>query len=360
MKKKLLSVTIAVLLGAAVCGCGSDEPEVLATIEAEPITPSVGVVEKVPVNTEEPGEPEAPIETEVPAESEEAATAQETKELTFEDLSKRQFGFSSGAGAWGEEFTIERDGYFTGKFHDAEMGSIGEGYENGTFYYSSYSGHFTDLVKVNAYTYEMKLKDISYREDVDTQRIVENQLYIYTDSYALGGNDTFTVYLPGAPLDAFSEELWMWIRDYNQSETELTMPIIVDEENGYAMYSYERLSAAEDAKSTLAIYQESFDYYWQLVSEGSTTMEWLEYTGRLCELSDECLNYLWNLIRYNVEEVRYREILTEQRAWIKEKEAAAAAARDAWEGGSFAPVDYNDTLATMTIERCRVLVEYLQ
>ena len=213
---------------------------------------------------------------------------------------------------------------------------------------------------MNEYTYEMKLKDISYREEVDTQRIVENQLYIYTDSYALGGNDTFTLYLPGTPLEGLSEELWMWIRDYNQSETELTMPIIVDEKNGYGIYSYERLSAAEDAKTTLALYQESFDYYDELISESSTTLEWKEYTWRLYELSDECLNYLWNLIRYNVEEEKYQEILAEQRAWIKEKEEAAAAARDEWEGGSFAPVAYNDMLATKTIERCQVLVEYLQ
>ena len=348
MKKKLLSVTFAVLLGAAVCGCGTAEPEVLATIEAETIVPSSETVEERPVNTE------------APMESEALMTAPEMEELTFEELSKRQFSFSSGVGAWGEEFTIERDGYFTGKFHDSDMGSVGEGYENGTLYISSYSGHFTGLTKVNEYTYKMKLKDISYREEVGTQRIVENLLYIYTDSYALGGNDTFTVYLPGTPLEDFSEELWMWIRDYNQSETELTMPIIVDEKNGYGIYSYERLSAAEDAKATLATYQESFDYYNQLISEASTTLAWVEYTGRLYELSDECLNYLWNLIRYNVDETRYQEILTEQRAWIKEKEEAATAARAEWEGGSFAPVAYNDMLATKTIERCQVLAEYLQ
>lgn len=111
---------------------------------------------------------------------------------------------------------------------------------------------------------------------------------------------------------------------------------------------------------TLATYQESFDYYNQLISEASTTMEWVEYTGRLYELSDECLNYLWNLIRYNVDEEKYQEILAEQRAWIKEKEDAATDAANEWEGGSFAPVAYNDMLATMTIERCGELVEYLE
>lgn len=333
MKKKLVTVLLTALLGAVACGCGSDGPETYATIEAERIEPSQE--EKV----------ENPVET---------------SDLTFADLSKRLFGFSSGAGGWGEEFTMEKDGYFTGKYYDLDMGSTGEGYEDGTWYYSSYSGHFTDLTKVNEYTYEMKLSDISYKETVGTEEIIDNNRYVYTDSYCLGDNNTFMVYLPGTPLTSLSEEVWIWIHSYNQSEAELTMPIIVDEENGYGIYSHERLSPAEDAKATLANYQESFDYYNQLIAETCTTMEWVEYTGRLYELSDECLNYLWNLIRYNVEEEKYQEILAEQREWIKEKEDAAIAARDEWEGGSFAPVAYNDMLATMTIERCEELVEYLK
>ena len=34
------------------------------------------------------------------------------EEFSFEDLSKRRFEFSSGAGAWSENFTIEKDGYY--------------------------------------------------------------------------------------------------------------------------------------------------------------------------------------------------------------------------------------------------------
>lgn len=126
------------------------------------------------------------------------------------------------------------------------------------------------------------------------------------------------------------------------------------------IYSHEQLSPAEDAKVTLESYQESFDYYNQLISEAGTTIEMVEYSGRLYELSDECLNYLWNLIRNNVDEEKYREILAEQREWIQEKEAAANAARDELEGGSLAPVAYNNTLATKTIERCQELAEYLK
>ena len=78
------------------------------------------------------------------------------------------------------------------------------------------------------------------------------------------------------------------------------------------------------------------------------------------EAADDCLNYIWNLVRYNVDEDEYATILEEQRAWIAEKEAKAKEARDEFEGGTFAPVTYNDVLATLTMERCEVLIEYLR
>ena len=142
------------------------------------------------------------VKAEETAEKESASeevSLSESAEFTFADLSKYQFEFCSGAGGWSEEFTIEKDGYFTGKFHDSDMGDTGDGYDGGTFYFCSYSGHFTDFVKINEYTYKMKLTDITYDEEVGTEEIIDGVLHIYTDSYCLGSSDTFTVYLPGAP-----------------------------------------------------------------------------------------------------------------------------------------------------------------
>ena len=66
------------------------------------------------------------------------------------------------------------------------------------------------------------------------------------------------------------------------------------------------------------------------------------------------------LVRYNVEEDLYKEILEEQRNWIKEKEAKAEEAEKEWDGGSFAPVAYTDMLATLTMKRCEELIAYLE
>ena len=88
----------------------------------------------------------------------------------------------------------------------------------------------------------MKLADITYKETPDTTEISDSIRYIYTDSYCLGGTDTFTIYLPGTPVSELSGDVWMWLRMANQSETELTMIAIVDETNGYGIYSYDRLN----------------------------------------------------------------------------------------------------------------------
>lgn len=363
MKGKKLSVALALVFATAVVGCGTATPPEINSISVEEAE-SVGTEaysEASESAAEENVAEESTIEESAIEESEPAGHEEaEIFELTFSDLAKLQFGFSSGAGAWSEEFTIEKDGYFTGLFNDSDMGVTGEGYEDGTRYSSSYSGYFTDLVKINEYTYQMKLADISYDEPVGTEEISDNVRYIYTDSYCLGGTDTFTIYLPQTPINELSEEICMWLMVDKQDEGKLNMIAIADETNGYGIYSYDRLEPLEDAQMTFDGYKGSYDYYSNLLSEAETTAEMVEYSGAMYELSDKCLNYIWNLIRYNVEEEKYNEILAEQREWISEKEAKAKEASAEYEGGSFAAVSYNDTLATLTIERCEELIAYLK
>lgn len=355
MSKKTLATILTTLFVATVLGCGAEdrtEPYTLSYEEMDTEQKGTLADEKNAIQDEQNTAENntSTMETEVT----------EADALTFTDLSKRRFEFSSGAGGWSEEFTIERDGYFTGHYHDSDMGSTGEGYADGTVYSSFYSGHFTDLTRINEYTYQMKLADITYRKTPDTEEIIDNTRYIYTRAYCLGATDTFTVYLPGTPLEEIGAEVRTWIDSYNQSETQLTMIIIVDETNGYGIYSLDRLSPLEDAQMTLNSYKESYEYYESKLSEAGTTLEMVECTGVMYRFSDECLNYIWNLIRYNVEEEKFDTILSEQRAWITEKETKAQEAADQHKGGSMAAVDYNEMLAELTMKRCEELVEYLK
>ena len=105
-----------------------------------------------------------------------AESSSEPDSLTFEALSRYTFEFSSGAGAWSTYFTIEKDGSFAGNYHDSDMGDTGDGYGNGTLYYSDFSGHFTDLTKVDDTTYEMTLSDIAYQNTVGETEIIDSKI----------------------------------------------------------------------------------------------------------------------------------------------------------------------------------------
>lgn len=344
MKHKLLRMTLATFFALTCVGCGTEAPREL---EADTLE-----------NAETPETLTTEAQEENVAESE-VQESVEVSDFTFADLSKRAFECSWGSGGWSEEFTIEKDGYFTGRYSgwgtDEE---VGEGFE-ATVYQSSYSGHFTDLTQINDYTYQMKLADISYKMEPDRITFSDNIRYIYTESYCFKEGKIYTVYLPGTPLSEL-EEVKLWFSGMNESETQLTMVILVEENNECAAYSRDRLAPLEDAQGYYNNCKESYDYYSNKISEAYATLEMVQYTGKMYEISDDCLNYIWNLIRYNVDEDKYQEILAEQRDWISQKETQAEEERDEFGGGTFAPVIYNDTLAQLTIERCEELIEYLK
>lgn len=360
MKQKVVLIILSVFTTAAIVGCGAkstmDESAVSnsQSAESEPVqTGDVTVTDA----SDDSGRLALIDSEEESTDLTDSELPEETADLTFADLSELAFEFMSGAGGWSEEFTIEKDGSFSGNFHDSDMGDTGEGYPDGTMYGSSYTGHFAELTKINDYTYEMELVDIFYKDPVGTDEICDGMHFIYTESYCLGGNDTFKVYLPGTPLSELSEEEYLWISYENESETELTMIVIVDEENEYGIYSYQRPEPLEDARMTFNTYKDSYDYYVDKLSEAETTVEMAEYTETMYKNCDSCLNYIWNLVKNNVEEDKFDEILEEQREWIAQKEKRAEEIIS--EGGSMAVVDCNQFMAELTMERCEALIEYL-
>ena len=373
MKKKLLFMTL--ILTSAITGCNSSsktediEFSQISENSAEAESATQSVIVKTETTTEITTQinlSEAETATALESESNtEESTAIESEtaqnnDLTFEDLSQLEFSFMSGAGGWSEEFNIEKDGYFTGQYHDSEMGIRGEGYDSGSVYFSSYSGHFTDLIKINDYTYQMKLADITYNYPVDTAEIKDDIRYIYTESYCLGGTDTFKIYLKGTPVSEISEEVYSWLAMANESETEITFVAIADEANGYGIYSYKRVTPLEDAQMNYNSYKVCYDYYDELLSEANSTMEMKEYSGYMYEVSDDCLNYIWGIIKYSTSEEKYNEILTEQREWISEKEAKIKEIEEKYNGATLQVPTINITLAEMTIKRCEELIEYLK
>lgn len=304
------------------------------------------------------------IETQVESDYNPQTTVDlENKEVTFETLSKYSYEFCSGAGGWSTNFYIEKDGFFHGNYHDSDMGDTGEDYPGGIVYYCDFSGHFTNLTKVDDFTYEMNLEDISYKNKVGDEEIEDGIKYIYSDAYGLTGTNKFRVYIPGKPISEIKEDVYFWVKFVNEEESEdadtLSIICIENVEQEEGIYSYERLSASESA---LDYYNSAKNSYEELITDcqnANTTMEMLDNASDRFKLADDLLNDLWILIKYNTDEAEFEKILNEQREWLKQRDQKADEAADSWEGGSFAPVDFADTKAEMTMERCKELADIL-
>ncbi len=120
------------------------------------------------------------------------------------------FYFSSGAGAWGTELVLKKDGSFTGEYHDSNMGETGDGHPNGTVYLCSFEGAFGDVKKINDYSYKMTLQYVDTQKPAGTQWIEDGVLYVTSDPYGLEMGKEFIFYTPDAKTDSLSEEFLSW------------------------------------------------------------------------------------------------------------------------------------------------------
>ncbi len=125
-------------------------------------------------------------------------------ELSVFETIPSQFTFCSGAGAWRTELNIESDGSFYGDYHDADIGSYGKDYPNGTVYISEFHGKFSCPKKVDEYTYSMSVESFEIDESPDVY--YENGTrYITVIAHMWNIGDEILIYLPGAPIDNLPE-----------------------------------------------------------------------------------------------------------------------------------------------------------
>ena len=141
------------------------------------------------------------------------ATGEAGDGSTFEEATGGQplsFYFASGAGGWGTELILNTDGTFTGDYHDSDMGDSRA--PNGVCYTSIFSGRFDGLRKVDDFTYEMQLAELSTEREPGEEWQEDGILYIASEPYGLDNGGTFCLYLPGAPTADLPEAFCEWIR----------------------------------------------------------------------------------------------------------------------------------------------------
>ena len=205
VRKGLLWTVLALLLGSMAAGCGKGAEN---SVEA----PAEDPVEEERVDAEQP---EEETEAQIP----EAQAPEERQDFSFADVADREFYFSSGAGGWYTVLHIQEDGSFDGHYQDSDMGDIGEGYPNGTIYYSEFSGSFTEPERVDDWTYRFQIEEINYPLGSGDE-IKDGIHYCYTTAYGLDGAEDLYLYLPGKSTAELPEEYLSWISYYDPESAE--------------------------------------------------------------------------------------------------------------------------------------------
>ncbi len=190
-------------------------------------------------------EPATVSTTEAETTTEEAEEIPEDIGFSYGKLQHTTFIFSSGAGAWETDLSVDADGNFSGMFHDSEMGDTGEGYPSGSIYFSEFSGRFGQLEKVDDYTYATTIESIEYVNEPGTEEIKDEMRYMYSEAYGLENAGRILFYLPGRPLDSFSEEERSWMNLYlmNNYGGKLPMVLLCNENEEQVMQGNSSLTA---------------------------------------------------------------------------------------------------------------------
>lgn len=136
-----------------------------------------------------------------------------TKEpFGFEKLSEGSFLFTSGAGGWATLLTINKDGTFSGDYHDSEMGTVGADFD-GTVYTCTFSGRFSEPAMIDENTYSMHVDSLSCDNPPGEEYIEDGIKYIYSEPYGIEDGADFTVFLPESDTDNMSEDFIMWAKN---------------------------------------------------------------------------------------------------------------------------------------------------
>ncbi len=380
MKKKMMLSLAAMLLLFSV-GCGKAEedsaqlPTAVKISEDEPGDGQSGEDSSDGGSSAENASPEEDSREDAPEGEQQSPEGPGTSEtgagqssaeagFTFADLSDRVFYFSSGAGAWFTELHIKDDGSFEGHYQDADMGSTGDGYPNGTLYYCDYFGTFDQLEKVDDFTYKMNLSFISFKQKPEEEEIIGGVLYVYSAAYGLDG-DEFYLYLPGSRLADLPQAYLQWVGYYDLEavqEEELSFYGLynVRGEQGFSSAVYKEQSLSERIAMEISFAEEQEKEVEKKQEAAVTQPEMNESAEEMYQLWDDTLNIVWKLLEANLDTADMEALRKEEMEWIASKDAEVQAAGLENEGGSLQPLLEAMKAAELTKARVYELAKYAE
>ncbi len=293
----------------------------------------------------------------------------EEASIDFSELSKHQFVFSSGAGAWQTILNIYEDGTFKGYYSDSDMGDTGQGYPNGTNYSSTFEGKFTTPKKVNDYTYSMSIESIKLEKEVGSEEIIDGIKYIYSEPYGLNDAKEIYIYTTQAPLKELPEDFLSWIAfiEPNDGKEEF-LPFYglynIETESGFSSYAIDEIEeeiTAADITAEVAFVEEQYvEMNNRLTNEELNQSEMNFLAKDIYTLWDDEINKIWGYLKDTLDKDAMAKLTTVQKEWITKKENEIKKAGSEYEGGSIQPMIEFLKGAELTRERVYELIELLK
>ena len=116
---------------------------------------------------------------------------------------------------------VRPDGSFSGTFGDTTWEEYG-GSTRAVLLCSEFTGQFTEPVRVNDYTYSVRIARIDYERAVGEEAFADGFHYYYTEPRGLEDTEELLIYLPGAPLGELPQEFRGWVDHGDQGEALLS------------------------------------------------------------------------------------------------------------------------------------------
>lgn len=171
------------------------------------------------------------------------------QDATFKEAMKQAAGnysFGSGVGAWGTVMKVNKDGTFSGSYHDSDMGATGDGYPYGSRAESNFTGKFKSAKKNSDGTYTLQCDASTFKIDGTVgESHIEDQIKVtISEPYGMEPCNEFTLYTDGTDLSTFSDAMKTWSNGYligNDVDTlngKALLNVTSGADKGYTFYDF--------------------------------------------------------------------------------------------------------------------------
>ena len=276
--------------------------------------------------------------------------------FTFAELRQYEFVFASGAGSWGTVLYVRPDGSFSGTFSDTTWEEYG-GSTRAVLLCSEFTGQFAQPVRVNDYTYSVRIDHIDYERAVGEEAFADGFHYYYTEPRGLEDTEELLIYLPGAPLAELPQEFRGWVGYYDETEGELPFYALNNETHQQGFFS--RNLVREIIYSQINARDESGELEQQLQDATLSQEERETKAEELYQVWDNELNEVWDALNRLLSPEDMEALTAEELEWIAWKEEQLTRVVEETGGGSLAIMLQAQRAAELTRERVGVLEEYL-